>query len=126
MGQSARKVLRDQTKPECRGCGAVQPNRRRRCFERRHSLGEQRCDEASQDVAASARRKLRGRVGIDDRASVRGCDDGIGAFQQNDRVALLRGVAGTLQLVALKMEDALEFTCVLSFWRTRGSASGKS
>ncbi len=89
-------------KPGGCGCG----------LERRHSLREQRGNDASQNVPAPAGRELSGGVRIDDRATVWGGDHGIGALEQDDRVALPRSVPGALQLVALEMEQARELACV--------------
>jgi len=68
-----------------------------------YTLGEQRCDKARQNVTATAGRELRGGVGIDDRASIRGRDDGVEPFEHDHGAGLFRRAAGPLQLVALEM-----------------------
>jgi hypothetical protein len=87
----------------------MQPNRCRGRLEGRHTLGKQRRDKAGENIAAPTRRKLWRRVGIYDRASIGGGDDGVGPFEHYDGVAQLRRTAGALQLVTVEMEKAHEF-----------------
>ena len=109
MRERVGQVFRDQAQSEFRCCRAMKPNRRCRGLEGRHALGQQRRNKSGQDVTASARRKLRRRVAIDDRASIRGRDDGVRALEHDHGIGLPGRAAGALQLVALEMEKPLEF-----------------
>src|SRR5258706_16328213 len=96
--QQIRHIVRDQTWSESHGKLTVNPNRGCSRVERRHSLGEQTCNEAGQNVAASCGRKPRGSI-LTHRCQTVGCrTNSIGAFQDNDGARNFSGPARTLKL----------------------------
>ena len=66
----------------------MQPCRGSSRIEGIEALSEKPRDKAGENVTAPARRELRRGVRIDDRTPVRSGDDRIGAFKQQDGVAL--------------------------------------
>ena len=90
----------------------MQPDGRGGGFEDRHPLGQQTERDARQDVAGAGGGQAGWRVGLNDRSSVRGRDDRIGALQKHDGATARGGVARPRQLVALHVEQTPELPFV--------------
>ena len=96
--QSFGQILGNETGPE-RACSlAVHPHRGRGGFECRHSLRQQsRCDPG-QYVAGTGRRQISRRVRSNCRPAIRGRDNGIGAFEEDDRARYPRRQTRSFEL----------------------------
>lgn len=106
--ESGVQIFRCQSRPGAQTGVAVEPRGGGGGFERWETLREEPSAEAGEDVACTGGGEEGAGVRVDRGAAVWGCDDGVGAFEEDDGVDLSGGGADGFDAVEGGGEEAGE------------------